>query len=192
MVERFQGKYRIASTRLPNWNYAADGAYFVTICTHNRLHFFGDVINSQVQLSVIGKIADQFWADIPNHFADVYLDAYVIMPNHVHGILIIDRSHNYHTPLPPTHVETLHATSLPPNMSNISPKTNSLGAIIRSYKSAVTRWSRQNHFDNFAWQPRFYEHIIRNDSSMHRIRNYIINNPAKWQEDKHNLVNLWM
>ncbi|BAZ65701.1 hypothetical protein NIES4106_04460 [Fischerella sp. NIES-4106] len=192
---KFQGKYRIESTRLPNRNYAANGSYFITICTKNLNHYFGNVVSDQVHLSVIGEIAQRFWTDIPNHFDDTYIDAYVIMPNHVHGIVVIDRPHN--------NVETLHCNVStqydvpcdiiePQFMSDISPKPGSLGAIARSYKSAVTRWCRENDHDHFAWQSRFYDHIIRADGSLDRIREYMINNPIKWDEDKNNPANLWM
>ncbi len=211
-LPRFKGKYRVESTRLPNRDYAANGWYFVTICTQNRAYFFGDVINRQMQLSTVGKIAQQFWAEIPNHFTHTYIDAYAIMPNHVHGIVVIDRPPTSSIIAPTTtNVETLQCnvstqrdvtrrnmTQNPSSdvrrrmMSEISPKTGSLGAIVRSYKSAVTRRCHQNNFDNFAWQPRFYEHIIRADGSLDRIQKYIINNPAKWDEDREKPPNLWM
>ena len=203
---RFKGKYRIESIRLPNRDYAANGWYFVTICTQNRNHFFGNVIADQMQLSAIG-IAQQFWAEIPNHFAHTYIDAYIIMPNHVHGIVVIDRPPILSS-IATTPVETLHCNvSTPPRcnvntQSNVniqqrrvmseSPKTGSLGCIIRSYKSAVTRRCHQNGFDDFGWQSRFYEHIIRADGSLDRIRQYIINNPTKWAKDYNNRANLWM
>ncbi len=198
---KFQGKYRVESTRLPNRNYAANGWYFITICTSDRIHFLGDVITGNVQLSIIGDIAQQFWAEIPKHFVYTYTDAYVIMPNHVHGIIAIDRPQNLET-LQCQPVETLQCQpveTLQCNvstqrefMSAISPKKGSLGAIVRSYKSAVTRWCRKNSFEDFGWQERFYEHIIRADGSLDRIREYIINNPTKWDEDKNNSTNLWM
>ncbi|MCC5629383.1 transposase [Nostoc sphaeroides] len=184
---KFQGRYRVESTRLPNRNYAANGSYFVTICTSDRLHFFGDVITGNMQLSTIGEIAQQFWAEIPNHFAYTYTDIYVVMPNHVHGIIVIDR---------PTNVETHHGASLAladDEFNKFSPlKRNSLQAIINAYKSSVTRWCRKNGYEDFAWQPRFYDHIIRADGSLDRIREYIINNPIKWDKDKNNHTNLWM
>lgn len=202
---RFKGKYRVESIRLPNKDYAANGWYLIAICTQNRAYFFGYVVAGEMQLSAVGKIAQQFWAEIPNHFAHTYIDAYVIMPNHVHGIVVIDRPHqdDHHPP----NVERLHCNvstqrDITQNrssdvmrrmMSEISPKTGSLGAIARSYKSVVTRWCHQNGFDKFAWQPRrFYEHIIRADGSLNRIRQYIVNNPAQWTKDKENSANLWM
>ncbi len=219
-LPRFKGKYRVESTRLSNRDYAANGWYFVTICSQNRAYFFGDVIAGQMQLSAVGKIAQQFWAEIPNHFTHTYIDAYVIMPNHIHGIVVIDR--------PPTssiiastttNVETRNFASLHHHEQNIvshhhernsgyeqqldtqtTDRTNkfaplkpgSLQAIIHAYKSAVTRWCRKNGFDNFGWQPRFYDHIIRADGSLERIAQYIINNPAKWAEDREKPPNLWM
>ena len=102
------------------------------------------------------------------------------------------------------HVETLHATSLQTyqtilmiaifftTMSMISPKSGSLSAILRSYKSAVTQWCRKNGYDDFTWQPRFYDRIIRADGSLNKIREYIVNNPTKWEKNKNNSSNLWM
>jgi putative transposase len=197
MIEpRFKHKYKVKSIRLPNRDYGANGGYFVTICTHQKQHFFGNVVNGQMCLSPIGEIAQKYWADIPNHFDFVHLDAYVIMPNHMHGIVVIDRPHNTHD----TSVETLQCNvstckSQSPRqkfMSAISPNAGSLGAIARSYKSAVTYWCSKNGHDYFKWQPRFYEHIIRDNTSLDRIREYIINNPIEWREDKNNPINLWI
>jgi len=103
------------------------------------------------------------------------------MPNHVHGIIVINESENP--------VEALHATSLRERkgeMSKISPKPGSLSAIDRSYKSAETRWARKNGHPAFAWQPRFYDHVIRDNNSLHEIRNYICHNPLKWDLEKYN------
>jgi putative transposase len=198
---KFQGKYRIESIRLPNRDYAANGWYFVTICTKDCFHYFGQVMSGQVKLSEIGEIAQKCWVEITNHFEHTQIDAYVIMPNHVHGIVVIDKPRSQN-------VETLHCNvstqcdiiqqDTPCDvtqrqfMSQISPKAGSLSAIARSYKSAVTRHCRHNNYDHFAWQSRFYEHIIRADGSLDRIREYIINNPAKWEHEKNNSANLWM
>ncbi|HAX90245.1 MAG TPA: transposase [Cyanobacteria bacterium UBA11370] len=190
---KFKGKYRVESTRLPNQDYATNGWYFVTICTRDRTHFFGNIVEGQVQLSAIGEIAQWFWIDILNHFEHTYINGYVIMPNHVHGIIVIDRPHQVNRDRPPN-VETLQCNVSTRNqfMSNISPQAGSLGTIMRSYKSAVSYWCHQNGYDHFAWQPRFYEHIIRADGSLNRIRDYIANNPTKWELDRHNPTNLWM
>ena len=205
----YKNKYRIESIRLPNRDYAANGWYFVTICTSNRLPFFGNIINGQMQLSAIGKIARQFWFEIPDHSKYTDIDEYVIMPNHVHGIVVINKPNNYRRDVAnyrrdvanyrrdvACNVSTKTVNNdeydLSRAMSGISPKSNSLGAIIRSYKSSVTRWCRKNGRLNFSWQSRFYDRIIRNDGSLDTIRQYIVNNPAKWEKDKNNLANLWM
>lgn len=191
MNPRFKGKYRVESTRLPNRDYAANGGYFVTICTRDRARFFGNVMTDEMHLSQIGQVAQQFWAEIPKHFEDVHIDAYVIMPNHVHGIVVIDRPPNVET----RHVASLQQPTTQPidQFNKFGPlKRGSLQAIIHAYKSSVTRWCRKNGQEHFSWQERFYEHIIRQDGSLDRIREYIINNPAKWKDDKENPANLWM
>jgi len=173
MTDKYKNKYRIPSARLRTWNYGWNASYFITICTKDRQHYFGDVINGQMHLTEIGKIAKTYWQEIPIHFPFVILDAFIIMPNHVHGIIIINKT-----------VETLHATSLPDNesMSGISPKPGSISTIIRSFKSAVKKYGNINDID-FAWQTRFHDHIIRDEKSFNKIANYIRNNPAKWTDD---------
>ncbi len=194
MPGKYQNKYRIASARLPSWDYSNNAAYFITICTANREHYFGQIINGQPQLSEQGNMAHHCWSQIPNHFPFVFLDESVVMPNHIHGIIVIDKPGNNDGSVGV--VETLHATSLqepgiqppPPQikneqMVNISPKPGSIPAIIRSFKSAVTKYCNENNL-RFGWQPRFYDHIIRDNDAYQRIRNYIINNPANWKDDK--------
>jgi len=196
-TEKYKNKYRIKSARRPDWDYGWNAAYFITICTHNRNHYFGDIVNEQMQLSEIGKIAKKYWMEIPKHFPFVDLGAMIIMPNHTHGIIIINKPDydddggggEYRT------VETLHATSLPPSsrtetipkinkkMAFISPKKGSLSTIIRSYKSVVTKNTRKIQ-SNFSWQTRFHDHIIRNNQSFKRIEEYIRNNPQNWSKDK--------
>ena len=91
MTEKFQNKYRIKSTRLQDWDYGSNAAYFVTICTQNREHYFGEITNGIMQLSEIGYMANKYWSEIPKHFPFVELDEFVIMPNHVHGIIVINK-----------------------------------------------------------------------------------------------------
>ena len=191
-MDLYQNKYRIKSIRLKNYDYRSNGYYFVTICTHQKICYFGDIKNNQVILSELGKIAEKFWLEIPQHFDYVEIDRFVIMPNHIHGIVIINQ-YQIDT------VEALPATPLPIKnyswidnqsddlskmTSHISPKKGSLSTIIRSYKSAVTKWSKKNNCDNFGWQSRFYEHIIRDEESLNSIREYIINNPWNWEKDE--------
>ena len=91
MAEKYQNKYRIKTTRAPWWDYGSNAAYFVTICTKNKVHYFGEVVHGRMQLSDMGKIADDCWLAIPDHFPFVKLGNHVIMPNHTHGIIIIDK-----------------------------------------------------------------------------------------------------
>ncbi|WP_414752685.1 transposase [Anabaena sp. CCY 9910] len=194
----FKNKYRVESTRLPNHDYSQNGWYFVTICTYERQWLFGDVVNSQVNLSEIGKIAAKFWDEIPQHSQNTYIDAYVIMPNHVHGIIVIDNPEcrdvvrrDFACNVS-TSGDDFDDTDVYRNLSKISPKAGSLSAVIRSYKSAVTRWCNMNGYPNFAWQQRFFDHIIRADGSLDKIREYIISNPRKWEYDQNNSAGLWM
>jgi len=150
----------------------------------------------EMQLSGMGQIAYQHWMEIPNHFPFIKLNAFVVMPNHIHGILAID--HCVESPTVetlPDSVETLHATSLQQQpdqpiikneeMAAISPKSGSLSSVIRSYKSSVSKQAREIHAD-FAWQTRFHDHIIRDESEFWKIREYILKNPANWGKDKYN------
>jgi REP element-mobilizing transposase RayT len=197
-MDRFKNKYRIASARAQWWDYGWNGAYFITICTQNREHFFGEIKNGKMILSHQGVIADILWHEIPNHSPFADLGDFVVMPNHIHGILILNKPGGDGGDV--SVVQTLHATSLqsqsqsqsqlqlqPPlkneKMATISPKSNSVSTIIRSYKSAVTKHANRLGFEN-GWQPRFHDHIIRNDAEYQRISNYIINNPDNWKDDK--------
>jgi len=136
--------------------------------------YFGEIIKGQMNLSEIGEIADKYWKTIPKHFSFVLLDEYVIMPNHMHGIIIINvpyhsdkRNENHDTDVETLHATSLHGSNPDPDgnknekMAEISPKPGSLSTIIRSYKSTVTKYARKIHPD-FAWQTRFFDHVIRN------------------------------
>ena len=178
----YKRKYRVESIRLKNHDYGADGYYFITICTRNREFFFGDVIAGEMKLSMIGEIAQKFWQEIPSHSVYAYLDEYVIMPNHVHGIICI--SH------PPTKQDAVNQPALANKFAPL--QSSSLQAIIHSYKAAVTRWCNKNNQSHFSWQPRFYEHFIRDKGALEKIRTYIVNNPRKWEYDRNNSNNLWI
>ena len=95
-MKKYNNKYRIETTRLKNWDYGWNGAYFITICTKNRIHYFGEIKNQKMQLSGIGKMAEKYWHEIPAHFPFVKLDAFIVMPNHIHGIIIIDKTNSDH------------------------------------------------------------------------------------------------
>ena len=190
--ELFKNKYRIASARAQWWDYRNSAPYFVTGCTRNRKHFFGFIENGEMHLNDLGKYAWDCWYEIPDHFPFVELINFVVMPNHIHGLLYL---HNDFVLPNGVIVETLHATSLPPQppqpppqqknqqMAIISPKQGSLSTVIRSYKSAVTKYANNNNLPA-GWQSRFHDHIVRNAEEYQRIFDYITNNPKNWKSDK--------
>ncbi|WP_374402419.1 transposase [Flavobacterium sp.] len=182
VMKKYNNKYRIESVRLKNWDYRNNGAYFITINTGNRKHFFGEIINSEMQLSPIGEYAQNFWMEIPKHFSFVELGNFVVMPNHTHGILIINNVKSLHCY---DMDKSLHCNDSTGNQyfSDISPKSGSISTIVRSYKSVVSKHARLLN-PEFNWQPKFHDHIIRNSESFERIQNYIENNPSNWKEDK--------
>jgi len=158
--------------RLKGYDYAQAGAYFITICTHKRACLFGEIINGKMTVHDAGRVAEECWYAIPGHFPRVGLDRFVVMPNHVHGILFISDAPvgaKYVSPLP----------SRPQGTSK------TIGSAIRGFKIGVTKWMRQNtEFQNI-WQRNYYDHIIRNEKDLNRIRKYIIENPLQWQADKY-------
>ena len=177
----FKKRFRIPSTRLLSWDYSSSGYYFVTICTHQKKEYFGKINNRKMELSAMGKIAQTYWKEIPKHFPFVILDESVIMPNHVHGIVII--TNQKHT----TNDRILHLCrdgACPVSTH----KTNVLGNIIGSFKSVVTKCANKNRIP-FHWQSRYYDHIIRSENELHSIREYIHYNPLKWEEDEENPMN---
>lgn len=188
MTDKFKGKFRSESARLQNWDYGSDAAYFITICTKDREHYFGEIKNHKLQVSPAGAIAYLLWFEILNHAKNIELGEFVVMPNHIHGILILDGNNV---------VGATHALSLPNvlslQQSDNDPSTpgkqrfqnqgkNTISSVIGSYKSAVTKYCNRLEI-TFAWQTRFHDHIIRNEESFQRISEYIKNNPANWQED---------
>ena len=187
MQNKFKNKYRISSARLQTWDYSNNGAYFITICTQNRHHFFGHIQNQEMQLSEIGKFAEQYWYEIPNHFPMVELGNFVVMPNHVHGILIIDKinDESFSESVETRHclVSTIKTNTIIGSSRFQNQGKNTISSIVGSYKSIVTKMSRQIN-PNFGWQSRFHDHIIRNSKSFENIQNYIEQNPLKWNDDR--------
>jgi REP element-mobilizing transposase RayT len=144
------------------------------ICTYGYECVFGKIIHGEMQLNANGSIADKCWKEIPRHFQNVELDEYVIMPNHIHGIIILhDHSRDVQLNVP----------------TRLSPRKGTLSVIIRTFKAAVTTECHNNYVE-FRWQPRFYEHIIRNQKELNKIRVYINNNIIKWSSDTENLQNI--
>ncbi len=170
----FRKRYRINSARLVGYDYSTSGIYFVTICTQDRLPHFGtiDGTTATLQPTAIGQVAIDCWYAIPEHFPFVVLDAFQLMPNHLHGILWIDKP-DY--------------TDWRPNQ--FGPQSRNLGSIIRGFKIGVTKQARLARPD-FGWQARYHDRIIRNDDELNRIRTYIDANPANWAADQDNVAGL--
>ena len=194
----YKNKYRIPSARLQHWDYGWNAAYFVTICTHNRQCFFGEISNGKMELSEMGKTATIYWMEIPDHFPFVNLGAFVVMPNHIHGIVVIDKPQTVNAPIPdPVETPNLGVSTndvtndVANGVTNMNDKNNdpwkpgTLGVIINQYKRKCTIESRKID-PEFAWQSRFHDHIIRDEKSYQNISQYIINNPANWDNDKSN------
>mgnify|MGYP006287024039 CR=1 FL=1 len=254
MPDKFKNTYRIDSSRLPNWDYCWQGIYFVTICTAQREHYFGEIENHRMVLTEIGKIAQTEWTRTPQIRPDmnIALDAFCVMPNHFHGIIIIgeneynrrdgashddesrggafrrgafrrrrrDAMHGVSTAsgidtvtgigtangtVTASGVDTAHGIDTANDIdttndtithgditettngkqNNFSPQRKNLASVIRGFKSSVTTYARKHNIE-FAWQARFYEHIIRDDKSFNNIRQYIRNNPLNWRDDRLN------
>ena len=191
MDELYKNKYKIKSTRLPSWDYSDNGYYFITICVKDHICLFGKIEDGEMLLNKLGKTAIKHWLEIPAHFNNTIIDEFIVMPNHIHGILVIQNDnvkcdkHGRDEAVPRLYDGQY------PQMSKISPKPKSLPVIIGSYKSIVSKTiNKQVPNVNFQWQPRFYDHIIRTEESLHNIRDYIISNPAKWELDKNNPKNV--
>ena len=172
------------SPRLQGYDYSQEGAYFVTICTYQRIHLFGDVVNGEMQFSDLGQIAHRLWATISDHRSNVVLDGYVVMPNHMHGIIFINSQQSSSQ----ITVGMRRASSdvpLPQKLDN-GARSRTLGTIIGAYKSVVTRTiNRQMGLRSpMIWQNSFHDHIIRNEQALNHIREYVYTNPSRWAEDK--------
>lgn len=221
MSEKFKNKYRIASHRLKHWDYSANGIYFITIITQDRICNLGEIKNGKMILSDFGKIVNDEWYksfDIRN---ELFLDEYIIMPNHIHAIVVLNKMDNnvetddrlietddrlvethgrasLHSRASPAYP---HALSIYPHTSSTQPVTTfyrlpkSISSFLAGFKSAVNtkiddfidehyldipKYNRNNHF----FQPNYHDHIIRNNKSYNRIKNYILTNPENWTNDK--------
>ena len=158
--------------RLKDFDYSTAGYYFVTICTKYMQEWFGDVVEGKMMLNECGRIVQECWFNLPNHYSNCRLDEFIVMPNHVHGII------------------NLHS-----NVGNgLKPFPTiqySLSEVIRGLKTFSSRKiNKIDKMDRFQWQKSFYDHIIRTEQSLYVIRKYIRNNPLKWDEDRNNPKNL--
>jgi len=152
MSEKFQNKYRVKSIRKINWNYSNSGAYFVTICTKGNVNYFGTIVETQsiasLRTTQIGDVAKEYWYEIPKFHPYVSLDEFILMPNHLHGIIFI--SSNSTPEINGGYV------------NKFGPQSKNLSSIIRGYKSGVKTFAVKNNI-TFYWQERFYERIIRDE-----------------------------
>jgi REP element-mobilizing transposase RayT len=181
MGERFKDKYKKGSIRNQNWDYSRPGFYFITMVTMGRERVFGEIKNGEVILSDAGNIASNIWKQIPEHFEFVRLDEFVIMPDHMHGILEISERDS-------DEINSSLNMNVKDTIGGITGKNNpmlhkNLSRVVRWYKGKVTFEIRKfNH--QFGWQPRFYDRIIRDERHLNATRNYIKSNPEKWQLDR--------
>jgi putative transposase len=243
-MSKFQNKYNVESHRKPNWDYSASAQYFITICCQNQKHYLGKIENHKMILSDFGKIVEREWHESFTFRKELFLDEFILMPNHLHAIIIIDspaiengpvqthgrasqtdddfdKTHGRASQQPlgnPTETHTCapqqplrnptetHTCAPQQPLGNptethgraplpFTRKPKSISSFIAGFKSATTnkidnfidekelpnkKFNRNNKF----WHPNYHDHIIRDDTAYQNIKNYIINNPAKWDEDK--------
>jgi putative transposase len=159
----FRKRYRIPSARYPGWDYRWAGAYSVTICTHGRLRCLGTIEDGEAVLSPVGTIVAEEWLKIPEDHPRATLDAWVVMPDHMHGILIFQGEPE------------------DPFRRSKHPQSQSLGAVVGQFKGEATKRIRTHPGQSdFAWQPRFHDVILRTPADLERVRAYIRDNPRNW------------
>lgn len=180
-------KHHRRSIRLKGYDYTTAGAYFITICTHQRECLFGAIEDGEMQLNLFGEIAQSGWLKVSCHFQLVRLDQFVVMPNHIHGIIWLGNMNGRGEAFAPRLLQFNQDTD-----ANASPlpldgtQSGSIGAIVQNFKSVSAR--RINQIRKTAggpvWQRNYYEHIIRDDRALQNIRQYIQNNPLSWRQDQ--------
>ena len=190
-MDNRRGTHHRQSTRLPYYDYSQSGAYFVTLVAHNRACLFGEVCDGAVRLNALGQIVDQMWMEIPDHFPGVSAAEYVVMPNHVHGIIMISNQdvnamHDLGGDDETIHRIYVGARHASPLRKPRGVQSRSLGAIIGSFKSAVTKKIHQMEACKNVriWQRNYHERVIRDDREYEEIANYIVANPSNWELDR--------
>jgi putative transposase len=171
--ELYQEKYRIKSTRLQNWDYSNSGYYFIIICTKDKIEYFGKINNGIMYLNKLGFIVKKCLFDIPRHFPHTFLDCDIIMPNHVHVIVGIKN------------LKCRDAKFCVSTGNIFGPQSKNIPSIIRGFKVGVKKYTTINNI-NFQWQKSYYDHIVRDEDDLNRIRNYIQNNTINWSRDINN------
>jgi len=190
-MTKFQNKYRIESTRLPEWDYSNPGLYFVTICTKNMIEWFGRVSDGKMKLNSLGEVVAKEWRYTPKIRNYVELFEWVIMPNHFHGIIGVNETVEPTGSVVSNKKESTGSVGTNSNETiqrivSTTLKPDSLGSIIGQFKSVCTKRIRKTINPRFGWQPLFWDHIIRNEKSFDRIQKYILLNPQNWTRDKNN------
>lgn len=170
-------KHHRRSIRLPGYDYTQPGAYYITVCTYKRQCWFGDVVDGKICYNQLGYIAYSFWSALPRRFSHIELDAFIVMPNHLHGILIITEGTKH-----------LQQKDTPKKEQFGKPVVGSIPTVIRSFKSAVSKRINlmRRTKEPPVWQSNYYESIIRIETGLYRVRQYIINNPLQWEMDDEN------
>ncbi len=198
-----QSIHKYILPRLQGYDYSQAGAYFVTICTEGRKQFFGKMVNGEIKLNNMGNIVTQAWHELPNKFSSIRLDEFIIMPNHIHGILWIrpigDRgpinainaivAAQFIVPVSSSlngNPMSVTACMDMPLITGMMNHAATLGNIIRNFKATSTCLIRKSTHQSFAWQRNYHDRIIRHDAELNRIRQYIIDNPRCWTNDPEN------
>jgi len=168
------------SIRLKEYDYSQAGAYFVTICVQGRKCLFGNIVAGQMQLNDAGRICISTWNDLPQHYRNVVLDEYIVMPNHFHGIVVLNEAPGFIDPIGAGFIDAVGAGFKP------ALARHGLSEIVRAFKTfSARKINAQNKtYGVKLWQRNYYEHVIRDDNDYQRAAEYIINNPVKWEEDE--------
>lgn len=189
-------KHNRRTIRLKGYDYSQSGFYFITICCHGRELLFGDIKNGEMIWNDAGNITNECWLDIPNHFPNVVLHEFIVMPNHIHGIIeiktksvgaiydtIVGANDGNDTIVGANDYSPLQCVGAENYLFPRSP-SKTIGSIVRGFKIGVTKWMRQNTNVYDVWQRNYWEHIIRDDNDYERIAKYIVNNPQNWDQDQ--------
>ncbi len=171
-------KHRRRSIRLKGYDYSQAGAYFVTVCTHNREYLFGNIINGEMILGAYGKIVEKVWYNLTGHYQNIKLDTFTVMPNHIHGIIVLIDVDDVGAGFKPA----------PTDLTKYYP----LSEIIRAFKTFSARHVNELRITPGipVWQRNYHEHIVLNEKELNLIREYIMNNPLRWQYDRENPDNI--
>ncbi len=181
--------------RLKDYNYSANGGYFITICTKNRENYFGEIKDDKMFLSEYGHLVKKYWEEIPEHFDDVILDMFVIMPNHIHWIVFLENEICGGDVLGKPEISGIRGEIEfsrdvgNANLRSLHPRTKEkIPLVIQNFKASVTR-NGKIFFPTlkFAWKKSFHDRIIRNENELEHFREYIVNNPINWAMDAENI-----